>query len=399
MVVFSERMLPEVMDVFWGALARGETVTDAAKEVGTYREKGGRWIAGTGGVPPPPRGRHLKGRCLTFTEREEIVLLRAGGESIRGVARRLGRSPSTISRELRRNADARREYRPSRAHALAWQRAERPKPAKLAVNAALREIVEQDLARKYSPAQIAARLRMRFPTNPEMWVSGETIYQSLYVTSRGALKRELTACLRTGRTLRKPGRRTGQRRNRIPDMINIAQRPQEADDRAIPGHWEGDLLLGKNNKTAIGTLVKRTTGYAMLVHLPDGYKTEHVVPAIATKIKTLPESLRRSQPGTRASRCANGNRSPWPLASTCTSATRTRRGNAPATRTPTACCASTSPRAPTSASTPSSTSTTSPTSSTTDPANASSSTSPPNSSQSSCCNSRSNPPFPRERRS
>ncbi len=291
--MFNERMLPEVMDVFWGALARGETVTDAAKEVGTYREKGGRWIAGCGGFRPR-RGRHLKGRCLTFSEREEIVLLRVQGESIRAVARRLGRSPPTISREVRRNVDARGQCRPSRAHALAFQRAARPKPAKLAVNLKQRAIVERDLARKYAPAQIAARLRMQFPTDPEMWVSAETIYQSLYVTSRGALKRELTACLRTGRTLRKPGRRTGQRRNRIPDMVNIARRPQEADDRAIPGHWEGDLLLGKNNKTAIGTLVERATGYAMLVHLPDGYNTEHVVPAIATKIKTLPESLRRS---------------------------------------------------------------------------------------------------------
>jgi transposase, IS30 family len=194
MVVFSERMLPEVMDVFWGALARGVTVTDAAKEVGTYREKGGRWIAECGGVRPR-RGRHLKRRCLTFAEREEIVLLRASGESIRAVALRLGRSPSTISRELRRNADRHGEYRASRAHALAWQRAARPKPAKLAVNLALREIVERDLARTYSPAQIAARLRMRFPTDPEMWVSTETIYQSLYVSFRGALKRELTACL------------------------------------------------------------------------------------------------------------------------------------------------------------------------------------------------------------
>jgi transposase, IS30 family len=200
-----ERMLPEVMDVFWGALARGETVTDAAKEVGTCREKGGRWIAACGGIRPR-RGRHLKGRCLTFAEREEIVLLRASGESIRAVARRLGRSPSTISRELRRNADRRGEYRPSRAHALALQRAGRPKPAKLAVNLALRQIVEEDLQRRYSPAQIAARLRIRFPTDAEMWVSAETIDQSLYVSSRGALKRELTACLRTGRTLRKPGR-------------------------------------------------------------------------------------------------------------------------------------------------------------------------------------------------
>jgi IS30 family transposase len=293
MVVFTQRMLPEVMDVFWGALERGETVTDAAKEVGTYREKGVRWIRAEGGIRPR-RGRDLKGRCVTFAEREEIVLLRGRGESMRAIARRWGRAPSTISRELRRNADRHGEYRPSHAHALAWERAARPKPAKLAINLQLREIVEQDLARKYSPQQISARLRMRFPENPEMWVSTETIYQSLYVTARGALKRELTRYLRTGRTLRKPGRRTGQRRNRIPDMVNIAQRPQEADDRAIPGHWEGDLLLGKNNQTAIGTLVERATGYAMLVHLPDGYKTEQVVPAIATKIKTLPESLRRS---------------------------------------------------------------------------------------------------------
>jgi len=127
-----------------------------------------------------------------------------------------------------------------------------------------------------------------------MWVSTETIYQSLYVTSRGALRRELARCLRTGRQLRKPGRCVGQRKNRIPDMVNIADRPQEADDRAVPGHWEGDLMIGKYNKTAIGTLVERSTGYAMLVPLPDGYKPEHVAPALTAKIRTLPESLRRS---------------------------------------------------------------------------------------------------------
>ena len=137
-------------------------------------------------------------------------------------------------------------------------------------------------------------MRFRFPAQPEMWVSTETIYQSLYVTSRGALRRELVRCLRTGRQLRKPGRCVGQRKNRIPDMVNIADRPQEADDRAVPGHWEGDLMIGKRNATAIGTLVERTTGYAMLVALPDGYKPEHVAPALTRKIQTLPESLRRS---------------------------------------------------------------------------------------------------------
>jgi IS30 family transposase len=157
----------------------------------------------------------------------------------------------------------------------------------------LREVVQRDLERRYSPEQIAGRLRLAFPEDPEMWVSTETIYQSLYVTSRGALRRELTACLRTGRSLRKPGPRAAAR-NGARDMINIAERPQEADDRAVPGHWEGDLMIGKGNRSAIGTLVERTTGYALLVALPDGYKPEQVAPALAAKIKTLPDSLRRS---------------------------------------------------------------------------------------------------------
>jgi IS30 family transposase len=125
-----------------------------------------------------------------------------------------------------------------------------------------------------------------------MRVSTETVYQSLYVQSRGALRRDLTRCLRTGRALRRPCRQPGQRKNRIPDMINIAQRPAEAEDRAVPGHWEGDLIIGKNNATAIGTLVERTTGYTMLVHLPDGYKPEQVRDALAAKIQTIPEILR-----------------------------------------------------------------------------------------------------------
>jgi transposase, IS30 family len=293
MAVFQPWMVPEVNQGFWAALARGEFLTDAAAVAGTHRWRGLKWMRAAGGVRPR-RGRDLKGRCLTFSEREEIALARAGGESMRSIARRLGRSPSTISRELSRNADRRGCYRATTAHAAAYERASRPKPAKLHVNRRLREIVEDELGRRYSPAQIAGRLRVSFPAQPEMWVSAETIYQSLYVSSRGALRRELTRCLRTGRQLRKPGRRAGQRKNRIPDMVNIADRPQEADDRAVPGHWEGDLMIGKYNKTAIGTLVERTTGYAMLVHLPDGYKPEQVAPALTRKIQTLPESLRRS---------------------------------------------------------------------------------------------------------
>ncbi len=294
MAVFTDRMLAEMVQPFWAALQRGAFITDAAAEVGTYRKKGTRWVAAAGGVRPR-RGRDLKGRCLSFSEREEIALASARGESVRGIARQLGRAPSTVSRELRRNADRRGGgYRATTAHALAYGRASRPKPAKLASNLVLRAKVEQDLACRYSPEQIAGRLRVEFPDEPEMWVSTETIYQSLYVQSRGALRRELTRCLRTGRALRKPGRQAGQRKNRIPDMLNISQRPPEADDRAVPGHWEGDLLIGKRNATAIGTLVERSTGYALLVSLPDGYKPEHVAPALAAKIQTLPEALRRS---------------------------------------------------------------------------------------------------------
>jgi len=157
---------------------------------------------------------------------------------MRQVAARLGRNVSTISREVARNRDGQGRYRASTAHASAYERASRPKPAKLRVNVALRWRVEQDLGKNYSPEQIAGRLRADFPDQPEMWVSTETIYQSLYVQSRGALRRELTAHLRTGRVLRSPSRKPGQRKNRIPDMINISQRPPEVADRAVPGHWE-----------------------------------------------------------------------------------------------------------------------------------------------------------------
>jgi IS30 family transposase len=185
-------------------------------------------------------------------------------------------------------------YRATSAHALAYHRASRPKPGKLVTNLLLRGMVEADLAKKYSPEQIAGRLKVEFPDQPEMQVSTETIYQSLYVQSRGALKQELTRCLRTGRAVRRPSRKVGQRKNRIPNMINIAERPAEADDRAVPGHWEGDLIIGRKNLSAIGTLIERTTNYTMLLHLPDGYTPELVRDALSAKIKTLPEVLRAS---------------------------------------------------------------------------------------------------------
>ena len=293
MARFVNAQVPEVVQPFWAALQAGEFIVDAAVAAGTYRKQGSRWVAACGGVRPR-RGRNLKGRCLSFAEREEIALAHARGEKQCAIARRLGRSPSTVSRELMRNADRDGGYRATTAHARAFERASRPKPAKLATNLRLRAIVQDDLRRRFSPEQIAGRLRRRFPDQPEMWVSTETIYQSLYVQSRGALRRELTRYLRTGRSLRKPGRQVGQRKNRIPDMVNIAERPPEADNRRVPGHWEGDLLIGKRNATAIATLVERASGFAMLVPLPDGYKPEHVAPALARKVQTLPEALRRS---------------------------------------------------------------------------------------------------------
>jgi len=284
-------MVPEVYQLFWAAMARGEFITDAAVEAGTYRKQGTRWLVAAGGVRPR-RGRGLKGRCLTLPQREEIALGRARGDSVRSIAATIGRAPSTVSRELRRNTDRLGGYRATTAHALAYARASRPKPAKLVTNLVLRGKVEGDLAKKYSPEQISGRLKVDFPDQPEMQVSTETIYQSLYVQSRGALKRDLTRYLRTGRAVRRPSRKVGQRKNRIPNMINIAERPAEAEDRAVPGHWEGDLIIGRKNLSAVGTVVERTTNYTMLLHLPDGYTPELVRDALAAKIKTLPKMLR-----------------------------------------------------------------------------------------------------------
>ena len=291
--MYSIYLRPDLLQRFWQVMQDGGFITDAVAVIDTSRRTGRRVLVDAGGVRPR-RGRDLKGRCLTFAEREEIALGRAAGKSLRSIATHLRRSPSTISRELARNQDPIRGYRATAAHVLAYDRASRPKAAKLATNLVLRAKVEKDLEKKYSPEQITGRLRVEFPDDPEMRVSPETIYQSLYVQSRGALRRDLAVCLRTGRALRRPSRKVGQRKNRIPNMINIAQRPPEVEDRAVPGNWEGDLIIGKQNQTAIGTLVERTTGYVMLLHLPDGYKPEQVRDVLAAKIKTLPDSLRLS---------------------------------------------------------------------------------------------------------
>ena len=295
------------------------------------------------GAPPP------SGRYLSFVEREEIALLKVKGHGVREIARRIGRAPSTISRELRRNAATRSgglEYRATTAQWHAERAGRRPKAAKLATNEALLRYVEDRLAghiahpvgrpisrprttwkkrrhgprqmrrwaQAWSPEQISARLRVDFPEDETMRVSHEAIYQSLFVQGRGALRRELTACLRTGRVLRVPRARVrGRGKSFVPPEVMISARPAEVEDRAVPGHWEGDLILGLR-RSAIGTLVERSTRFTILLHLPPneeklaerartatgvrgavmGHGAEAVRDAIATAITALPAQLRRS---------------------------------------------------------------------------------------------------------
>jgi len=334
---------------FWAAIAVGIASEDAAVQAGMSQAVGARLFRKAGGMPPAmfrSSAKPLSGRYLSFSEREEIALLRVQGCSKREVARRLGRTASTISRELRRNAATRSgglEYRATTAQWHAERSARRPKQAKLALNAALRTYVEERLAgvvvapsgapvpgpavrwkgrrhgrrqhrrwaNAWSPEQIARRLPVDFPDDETMRVSHEAIYQALFVQSRGALRRELTACLRTGRALRVPRARTrGRGKTFISPEIMISQRPAEAVDRAVPGHWEGDLIVGLGS-SAIGTLVERMTRFTLLLHLPRmtghshearvkngpalaGHGAEAVCDAITRTIITLPEQLRRS---------------------------------------------------------------------------------------------------------
>jgi transposase, IS30 family len=293
------RLPAEVECRFWGAVREGLVVEEAAAAVGVSHTVGSRWFGHRGGVMPPVTAGRRR-RSLRFAEREEIALLRAADVGVREIARRLGRDPSTISRELRRvrhspNDPHRPVYRASTAQADADEQARRPKDAKLATNLSLRREVQARLNKNHSPEQIAARLRGDYPDDPEMWVSHETIYQALYVQARGALKRELTRHLRTGRAMRRPRRKTAERRGRIPNMVNIADRPKPVEDRAVPGDWEGDLILGSTESgSAIGTLVERATGFVMLLHLPDDHTAETVAEAMITKTTKLPEQLRRS---------------------------------------------------------------------------------------------------------
>ncbi|MBV9314554.1 MAG: IS30 family transposase [Pseudonocardia sp.] len=256
------------------------------------------------------------GRYLSLQEREEIAIGWERGLTRAEIGRRLGRDRCTISRELRRNQTVRRlepfscqlrgkarpqhqrlRYRAVHAQAQAEERARRPRFGKLAGNPRLCGEVQRRLEMKWSPEQIAVSLRREFADQPRMWVSHETIYKALYVRGRGELRRELTACLRTGRALRKPRRIPGERRRgkrQIPEELRIAHRPAEADDRGVPGHWEGDLITGKANKTAVATLVERATRFVMLAHLPVDHSAEAVRDALIAKIRELPKRMRRS---------------------------------------------------------------------------------------------------------
>jgi IS30 family transposase len=271
--------------------ARGMTLREVGRQVSCDQrevhqlERHGRRRA------PRPYGWQPGPGRLTLADREEISLgLHAGG-SFTVIAGRLGRAVSTVSREVAANG-GRDGYRAWRAHQRARERARRPKGCKLD-DPALAAAVSTQLADWWSPQQIAARLRIAHPSDPMMRVSHETIYQCLYVQGRGELRRELARCLRSGRARRR-ARGPGDGRGKIPGMVMISQRPAEAADRAVPGHWEGDLIIGKGSKSAVGTLVERTTRFALLLHLPRGYDAEQVQDAMTRAIGTLPAALARS---------------------------------------------------------------------------------------------------------
>ena len=287
-----ERLTPEAIDRVWVRLKAGQAVKPTARELGLCTSTVRDYLVRCGGIQPAPR-RRTSGR-LSLVEREEISRGLAAGCSIRSIAVALGRAPSTVSREVARNG-GRRSYRAARADRRAWDRAARPKRCKLAGNRVLRGIVAVKLERRWSPQQIAGWLKATYPDVPELQVSHESIYRSLYVQSRGALRKELTGYLRTGRVLRRSeGVRLPDGRGSRPGTLNISQRPPEAADRAVPGPWEGDLVFGKG-MSPIATLVERSTRFVMLVSLPRGdHQADAVADALSAAVGTLPKQLTRS---------------------------------------------------------------------------------------------------------
>ena len=284
-------LTPAQVDEVWTRWRSGQAVKVLSRQMRVNPSTVRDLLHRTGGIRPAPRRRwELR---LSVTEREEISRGLAAGLSLRAIAVGLGRSPSTVSREVLANG-GRRSYRAARADAAAWSRAGRPKPAKLASRVALTDLVAAKLRLDWSPQQIAGWLKLEYPNDPEMQVSHETIYRSLFVQTRGGLRKELTQHLRTKRATRRPaGKRQPDGRGLRPNILNISQRPAEAADRAVPGHWEGDLVFGRG-MSPVATLVERSTRFLMLVALPQGHSAELVADALAAKITTLPAALTRT---------------------------------------------------------------------------------------------------------
>jgi IS30 family transposase len=276
----------------WRRWRAGESLVDIAKALDRERTRVGQVVLDAGGIAPAAQRRSP--RVLTTEEREEISRELAYGETVRGIARRLCRAPSTISREIRRHG-GRARYRAQRADRRAWASARRPKVCRLATRPGLRRLVAEKLARQWSPQQIAGWLHRTFPSDPDQHVSHETIYRRVFVQSRGVLKRELVQHLRRHRPRRHARAATGVGHypGHIVEAVSIRHRPAEAADRAVPGHWEGDLLMGARRASQIATLVERQSRYVMLVRLPSA-DTQTVVRALATRVQRLPAGLRRS---------------------------------------------------------------------------------------------------------
>ena len=301
--------------MFWGLIGSGCSVLEASGVVGVSPVTGARWLVKAGGMPPLQLVISASGRHLSLQDREAIYAGLVAGCSYAAIGRAIGRPTSTITRELGVNrlnparpravplgqragrrglVPTRPNYSPSLAQQRFEARLERPKPSKLAVDPRLREQVAARLRANHSPEQISRRLVEDFPDDGQMRVSHETIYRSLYVQGRGELRRELTRCLRTGRAVRQPHRRADRRQHRILDLVSISERPPEVADRILPGHWEGDLIVGKDHRSAIGTLVERTTRFTILLHLPGDHGAVTVRDAMITAMSQLPQLLLRS---------------------------------------------------------------------------------------------------------
>ncbi len=286
---------------FWAAVRAGMSAEEASAAAGVSTGAGRRWFRERGGVMPPEPGGPGPRPRLRIEQREEIAIRHAAKESSAKIAAVIGVHRTTVWRELKRGAtvipDRKPVYRASMAQTRAEWRASgggRAQRTKMSLNPELVAEVQSRLEEEHSPEQIAERLRIDFPDRPEMWVSHETIYKELYVQGRGTLRRDLHQRLRTGRAVRKTRRAVGERRGRIPDMVNIADRPAEVDERIVPGHWEGDLIVGAKSRSAIGTLVERVTGFVLLLHLPDDHGADTVAAAMVEAMSRLEETLRKT---------------------------------------------------------------------------------------------------------